>query len=81
VTTYRFIGAAPDVDPVSNTIVHPGDVWNFGEEPAFGRWELIDSGQSSEKPSEATEPATQPQAPAGAENAAEAGSGTVSEES
>ena len=53
---YRYIGAGPDVDPVSNTIVHPGDVWSFTEEPAFGRWQLIGKDpESSEKPSKASD--------------------------
>ena len=76
-TTYRFIGAAPDVDPISNTIVHPGDVWNFGEEPTFGRWELI--ARDAEKPSEATDgtPPTQSHQDEG-ENAATDASGSSS---
>lgn len=60
---YRYTGPGPDVDPASGAIVHPGDVWEFPEEPGYGPWEPAGT-EGSEKPSEATEstPPTQPPA-------------------
>jgi hypothetical protein len=36
---YRYAGPAPVPDP-DNELVHPGDVREYDEEPAWGPWEL-----------------------------------------
>jgi hypothetical protein len=70
---YRYTGPGPDVEPSSGTLIHPGDVWEFPEEPAFGRWEAPGETEGSETPSEATESTPPLQPPAdGAGNAATA---------
>jgi hypothetical protein len=37
---YRYAGPAPVPDP-ENEVVHPGDVREYDEEPAWGPWELV----------------------------------------
>lgn len=55
---YRNTGPGPDYVPGEDgpLIVHPGDIWEFPEGPVLGNWERIED-DSSEKPSEALEPA------------------------
>ena len=37
---YQYAGPGPDES--SGEIIRPGDVREFGEEPAWGPWELLD---------------------------------------
>jgi hypothetical protein len=76
VTQYRYTGPGPDVEPVSNSVIHPGDVWSFTEAPTFGLWELV--GRDAEKPSEAPQSGTPPETHEDSENAATDASGPSS---
>lgn len=41
---YRYTGPGPIEAPTPDglVLIHPGDVWEFPEEPAFGPWEPVD---------------------------------------
>ena len=41
---YRYTGPGPIEQPGTGALIHPGDVWEFPEEPAFGLWEETDPG-------------------------------------
>jgi hypothetical protein len=36
---YRYTGPGPAEQPGTGALIHPGDVWEFPEPPAFGAWE------------------------------------------
>lgn len=53
---YRYAGPGPVPDP-EGELVHPGDVREYAEEPAWGPWELLDGPDTPAPDAEAEAPA------------------------
>lgn len=68
---YRYTGPGPtefyvpDGSGHTLALVHPGDVWEFPQEPGYGPWEEAEGSETPSKATESTPPLQPPADEAG----------------